>query len=285
MRLNTSTRSLIADAIKRGIKICRIAEVFGVTRKTVRKWSKREVFKDRKRKPRQSKITIGVEYSILALRNSFKWGTARIQQGLKSLPSFILETIPGLVQGVELSRQAINDILKKHKLNGYNNRTKSWKFFRAKRSNELWQIDFKEYILHGKKHYFLVLIDDYSRFLLLFKNFEHCPTTKEVCEAIHPLIEKHNPKKILADNGAQFRKQWKKYLQFMGVEPLSAHPYYPQDKGKVERAIRNLAEEFIYMIKKWPKWINNITDYMMWYNFERYHRGIHGIPADVYLET
>lgn len=285
MRLNASTRSLIADAIQRDIKISRICEVFDVTRKTVRKWSKRKRFNDKKRKPKESKIIFEVEYSILALRKSFDWGTARIQQGLKSLPSFILNTIPDLVQGITLSRQAINSVLKKHKLNGYKNKKKTWKFFRAKKPNELWQIDFKEYVLYGKKQYFLVMIDDHSRFLLLFKHFDHCPSTKEVCEAIKPLVDKHKPESILADNGSQFRKKWKKFLKWNGVKPLSAHPYYPQDKGKVERAIRNLAEEFIHLIKKWPEWINNILDYLMWYNFKRYHRGIQGHPANVYLET
>ena len=285
MRLNASTRSLIADAIKRGIKICRIAEVFGVTRKTVMKWSKRKFFKDRQRKPRQSKITIEVEYSILALRNSFKWGTARIQQGLKSLPSFILDTIPDLVQEVEISRQTINTILKKHKLNGYQNKKKTWNFFRAKHTNELWQIDFKEFVLYGKKQYFLVIVDDNSRFLLLFHHFKKCPTTDEMWKVVEPLVIKHKPKAILADNGPQFRKKWGKLLRKNNVKPLFAHPYYPQDKGKVERTIRNLAEEFIHLIKKWPEWINHILDYLVWYNFERFHRGIQNVPANVYLET
>jgi len=285
MRLKAITRSLIADAVRRGINICRIAEVLGVTRKTVKKWSKRKQFKDRKRKARKSKITVEVEYTILALRNSLKWGTARIQQGLMCLPNFILETIPDLVQNIQLSRSAINNILKKHRLNGYKNKKESWKFFRAKHPNELWQIDFKEYVLFGKKEYFLVIIDDHSRFLLLFKHFNHCPTTEEVWKRIHPIVKKHKPQAILSDNGPQFRKKWGELLKNNGVKPLFAHPYYPQDKGKVERAIRNLAEEFIYMIKKWPEWINNILDYLVWYNFERFHRGINAIPADVYLET
>jgi hypothetical protein len=40
-----------------------------------------------------------------------------------------------VVQGVKLSRAAINNVLKEHKLNDYKNKTKSLKFFRAKKPN------------------------------------------------------------------------------------------------------------------------------------------------------
>jgi len=40
-----------------------------------------------------------------------------------------------------LSRTSINEVLKKHGLNGYKKNYKHWKFFRAKRQNELWQAD------------------------------------------------------------------------------------------------------------------------------------------------
>ena len=287
MRLHSKQRSLIADAYKRGIKIVRICEVFGVTYKTVKKWCKRtKFFRDRKRKPKSSKITVEIEYSILALRNSFCWGTAKIQQGLFCLPRYILDTIPGLVQGVHLSRQAINNVLKKHKLNGYRNKQKTWKFFRAKKPNELWQIDLKEpVILQGKKHYFVVLIDDYSRFVLLFEMLDHVPTTAEVSNLMWPLIEKLNPGSILADNGAQFKKKWANTLKRHGVKPIFAHPYYPQDKGKVERCIRTLNEEFIHLLKKFPDWINKICEYTSWHNQSRFHRASNCAPAQLYLET
>lgn len=287
MRLTVELRSLIGRLIDKGYKKSFIAEMLDVTVKTVSKWEKRRKrLKDRKRKPKQNKITVDIEYSILALRNSFAWGTAKIQQGLFCLPDYILETIPDLVQGIHLSRQAINNVLKKHKLNGYKNKQKTWKFFRAKTSNELWQIDLKgPVILQGKKHHFIVLIDDYSRFLLLFKMLDHVPTTNELFKLITPLIEKHAPKNILADNGAQFRKQWEKELKFLNVTPLFAHPYYPQDKGKVERCIRTLTEEFIETLKKFPDWCNKIDEYSFWHNEKRFHRAINCAPAQLYLKT
>jgi len=64
---------------------------------------------------------------------------------------------------------------------------------------------------------------------------------------------------------------------------LHAHPYYPQDKGKVERSIRNIAEEFIYLTKKFPEWLNgNLKDYQRWFNTKRFNQEIQAIPYWLY---
>ena len=73
------------------------------------------------------------------MRLTFGWGTARIQQDLYNLPEFILNTI-SCVQGIRLSREAINNVLIRHHMNRHIREQKSWKFFRAKKPDELWQI-------------------------------------------------------------------------------------------------------------------------------------------------
>jgi len=74
------------------------------------------------------------------MRATFEWGM-RVQQGLRDLPGFYKEGRV-CVQNLELSR-TINTILKKHRLNGYPIKHKTWKFFRAKKPNELWHVDLK----------------------------------------------------------------------------------------------------------------------------------------------
>ena len=290
MRLTVEQRSLIADARRRGIKISRIAEVFGVSESTVKRWCKRDkqrgpkCFKDKPRKPKESKITLEVELTILALRNTFNWGCARIQQGLFNLPPYMRKVLPTCAQGVTISRTAINDILKKHKLNGYKKRHKGWKFFRAKKPNELWQLDPKGPVrIEGKKYWFVICIDDYSRYIILSKQLEHAPSVEEMEAMLLPYIRKHKPKNILTDNNP-FKEEWDDWCRSLGIEPLHAHPYYPQDKGKVERAIRNVAEEFIYLMKKFKEWLNGrIKNYKRWFNHNRFHRGIKGYPADLFM--
>ena len=288
MRLLPEQRQSMVGAVRRGFKKTLVAKVFDVSRKTVTTWSKRakhrgrESFRDKKRENREVKITLEVELAIIAMRTTFDWGTARIQQGLMELPDYAKEVIQHCVQGLKLSRTSINEVLKKHGLNGYKKNYKHWKFFRAKRQNELWQADLKgPYSVQGKKYWFFVCIDDYSRYLLIAEQFDHAPTSIEITKLLEKLPQK--PETILTDNGPQFRVEWKKWCNENHVEPLFAHPHYLQDKGKVERAIRNVSEEFIYLLKKFPLWLKGkIKEYREWYNNKRYHRGIKAIPITLY---
>ena len=103
----------------------------------------------------------------------------------------------------------------------------------------------------------------------------------EITKLLGKLPQK--PEKILTDNGPQFREKWKRWCNENHLEPLFAHHYYPQDKGKIERAIRNVSGEFIYLLKKFPLWLKGkIKEYREWYNNKRYHRGIKAIPITLY---
>lgn len=276
----------MTKSVKEGKSINLVADFFGVSRQTVWYWSSENLnsnFKDLPRN-RKSKISIKVEVAIMFMRLTFKWGTARIQQGLMNLPDFQLEEMEVVVQNFHLSRTSINNVLKKHKANGYRNSDgKTWKFFRAKYPNELWQVDLKEFKFEGKKYYIFVVIDDYSRFIISLKLFNHCPTTKELTSVLQKF--KIKPKNILADNGGQFKEQWKFWCKQNKIKPLSAHPYYPQDKGKVERTIRNLTEEFVNLLSKFKHWINGkLEKWKIWFNEKRFHRGIKGFPKDFYVK-
>lgn len=287
MRLPADMRKAIVHLARKGLDKAYIAELFDTTRTTVHRWVKRachrgsESFQDKERASKDGKVTVEVEVSIMALRTTFGWGTARIQQGLLCLPAFMRDVIP-CVQGVRLSREAINQILRKHGVNGYKREQKAWKFFRASQPDELWQLDLKgPYTVQGQEYWFLVCIDDYSRYLLLADQLDHCPSTKEITARLETLAGR--PKGILTDNGGQFKEQWKGWCNSRGIVPHFAHPYYPQDKGKVERTIRNVSEEFVYQLRRFTGWLDGkIEEYRVWFNESRFHRGIRGYPAEVY---
>lgn len=292
MRLKPDQRHALVDAVRRGIDKKTVAAVFNTTVKTVSAWCRRafhpgrESFHDKARKPRQRKITPKVELAIIAMRTMFEWGTARIQQGLANLPDYALKVLVNSVQNVHLSRTAINDVLTGHGLNGYKNKSEGWKFFRASRPNELWQLDIKgPFRVQGKKYWFVICIDDYSRYMILAEQLEHCPTIDEIARMLLPHVLKYKPEKILTDNNP-FKEEWNNWCKRNGIEPLHAHPYYPQDKGKVERAIRNVAEEFVYLTRKFPEWLKgNIRDYMGWFNSKRFHRGVNDYPIRLFGEV
>jgi hypothetical protein len=185
VRLSPDIRGAFRKLAKTNLTVTSIAETFKTTRQTVYRWLKRgqhrglETFKDKPRQPKTSKVTLEVELSILKLRTTFRWGTARIQQGIYNLPSFILESV-NCIQGVVLSRETINNVLARNNQNGYQHEFKRWKFFRASEPDELWQIDFKgPFSVQGKKYWFLVCIDDYSRFIIAAEQFDHELTTAQ----------------------------------------------------------------------------------------------------------
>lgn len=295
-RLSPEVRAELVRGYKRTKNKSIVAKVFGVTRKTVGKWCKRafhrgkEYFKDKKRRHKEPKITPEIEEYILFLRVVFEWGTGRIQQGLMSLPLFMYHELPkGIrkVEGVKLSRTAINNVLKKYEKNGYVWKRKTWKFFRAKKPDELWQLDFKGPVtVQGKKYWFVVCIDDFSRYIVILEQLEHCPTTLETAILVRRAMRRRRPSKILTDNGPQFLVDWEEFCENLGVEALFAHPHYPEDKGKVERTIRNVAEEFTNLLKKFPQWLNGqIRQFKTWYNNSRFHRGIRTVPKLLYVGT
>jgi transposase len=287
-RLSPGIRGLFRKFVKKGLSVKRIAQLFDTTRETVYRWLKRgnrpgrESFKGRPREPKESKVTVDVEVSILALRTSFGWGTARIQQGLFKLPSYVIGSVPNLVQGIWLSRKTVNNVLTKHGLNGYPNNYHRWKFFRAKSPDILWQIDLKgPFTVHGKKYWLLVCIDDYSRFLVIAEQFDHAPTTREITALIER--QERRPEGILSDHGPQFREEWKGWCKWHGIVAHYAHPSYPQDKGKVGRCIQNMNREFVHNLMKFPEWLSgSIKEYKEWFNHSRFHRGVNAMPAELY---
>jgi len=287
VRLSPDIRGAFRKLAKKDLTVSGIAQIFNTTRQTVYRWLRRgkhrgtETFKDKPREPKESKVTVEVELSILKLRTTFKWGTAHIQQGMFNLPGFVLESV-NCIQGVVLSRETINNVLARNNQNGYQHEFKRWKFFRAKEPDELWQIGFKgPFSVQGKKYWFLVCIDDYSRFIIAAEQFEHELTTAEVTAVLES--QKRLPKAILSDHGSQFKEQWKDWCSAHGIEAHFAHPSYPQDKGKVERCIQNLNREFINHLRKFPQWLNGkLDEYKQWFNNSRFHRGVKAYPAELY---
>ena len=76
---------------------------------------------------------------------------------------------------------------------------------------------------------------------------------------------------------------WRVWCVGNGVEPLYAHPSYPQDKGKVERCIQSLNREFVYLLRRFPGWLEGkLERYREGFSRSRYHRGIKAFPADLY---
>jgi transposase InsO family protein len=182
----------------------------------------------------------------------------------------------------------VNTILKRHRRNGspYERNKRDWNYFHARKPNGLWQIDIKgPFLLDGKRLYALIIVDDHSRFII------HCGLyssikKEEVITALQAAVRRYGcPKRLLCDNGSQFKsnnlRHWCKTHK-VHYEP--APPNYPETKGKIERAIRNLKEEYLVLDKVFENASLLLDEYIEWFNYERYSLGVEGIPSSFYYE-
>jgi transposase InsO family protein len=87
--------------------------------------------------------------------------------------------------------------------------------------------------------------------------------------------------RVLTDNGNPYRsKSWRRVCRLTGVRHRFTRPYHPQTNGKVERWIRSVLSESLYLE------VFNSADqrrlalqrYLRYYNDHRPHLGIGGIP-------
>lgn len=290
-------RRLIVRGKKSRMKVKDICEIFNVSRWTVSRWVKRayhpgvDSYRDLSRRPHtiHRKVTGEVEAAIIILRDAFNWGTHRIKLMLWTPPGYIrhmLEKAFGKPwEMVLISRQTVNNVLKKHSRNGYPPGGKrEWKYFRAPNPNALWQMDIKgPFLIDGKRMLAIVIIDDYSRFMI---NIVILPTieTSDVTTVLSQSFKScGKPKKILVDQGSQFREDFMGWCKNEGIEVLYTPKRYPQAKGKVERSIRNFNEEFLGLRCAFDNSSSLVEEYNRWYNYERYHLGIEDCPANLYF--
>jgi transposase InsO family protein len=276
-------RKRIVKAYKKGYRIKDIAAIFGVSRWVVWKWRKRayhrgnDSYRSRSQRPHRihKKVTQGTENTIIVLRDSFHWGTHRIALNLRHPPGYIhhlLTTITGEYwQPVCLSRQTVNNILKRHRRNGspYTKNKRDWKYFSARKPNGLWQIDIKgPFLLDGQRLYALVIVDDHSRFVVYCGLYASIKKEMVVI-ALDCTVKRYGyPKRLLCDNGAQFKSNdLKCWCKTHKVHYEPAPPHYPEMKGKVERTIRNLKEEYLVLDKVFENVSFLLDEYIDWFQY------------------
>lgn len=94
-----------------------------------------------------------------------------------------------------------------------------------------------------KKHYFLTIVDDYSRFVwtcLLQLKYEIVIVIKSFLLMVKTQFDSH-VKVVRSDNGTEFfNSQCTKLFQELGILHQSICPYIPQQNGVVERKHRHI---------------------------------------------
>jgi len=194
-------------------------------------------------------------------------------------------------QGITISIGTVRKIMH---ANGYqagekNKDKKEYTRYEASRPLELAQMDILEVYINKLKVYIVLLIDDYSRFILGFKALTET-SIDSIIELVEQAIQRYGQMgELLTDRGFVFYS-WRgvnrceKYLEMKGVDQIHASPHHPQTLGKVEALNKRIQNE-LFRRQHFAGYGHALTGIEKWiehYNYNRPHQGIGGflVPAE-----
>ncbi len=119
--------------------------------------------------------------------------------------------------------------------------------FEASRPNELWTGD----ALHGpavagRKAFLFAFIDDHSRAVMGARWAFHEDTVR-LAAALRPALATRGvPESVYVDNGSAFVDAWLlRACASLGIRLVHSRPHRPQGRGKVEKFLRTVREQFL----------------------------------------
>lgn len=162
--------------------------------------------------------------------------------------------------------------------------------FEAVRPNQLWHLDFLHRHINKQKVYVLLILDDYSRFIVGGALWEG-ERVAAVQETFSCAVARHGkPEKALSDGGSAFHS-WRgvggftQLLTELEVDQVIAKN--PQTNGKLEVLNANIQKE-LFNQEKFFDLGESQRRFLAWidfYNFRRTHHALGGllVPADRYF--
>lgn len=194
-------------------------------------------------------------------------------------------------QGITISTRTVQQIME---ANGYRGKRKKKKEkeserFEATRPLELVQMDILEFFIHKLKVYLILLLDDFSRFVVGFRLLSET-SIDAVIGLVQEVIDRYGKmEEVLTDRGFVFyswrgANRFERYLEVGGIHNTHARPHHPQTLGKIEAANKQLQKELIRReeFNTASEAEAAISTWVETYNYKRTHQGLGGllVPAD-----
>jgi transposase InsO family protein len=195
-------------------------------------------------------------------------------------------------QGITVSMRTVRQIMEP---GGYKrpgkkaDQKKATNRFEARRPLELAQMDILEFFINKLKVYLILLLDDFSRFILGWRLTTET-SIDEVIGVVQQAIDRYGKMaELLTDRGFVFyswrgANRFERYLEHERIDHTHARPHHPQTLGKIEalngRLKRELLEEEHFAGIEQAA--DAIRTWVFHYNYERTHQGLGGlfVPAD-----
>lgn len=140
------------------------------------------------------------------------------------------------------------------------------------------------------KRYVITAVDVYSRysFAYCYKN-PNSSNAKDFMKKLQKFFP-YQIKTIQTDNGSEFHKYFKDYLKEQSIIQYWNYPGRPYRQGHIEKYNRTIQEEFIdqnsILLEDINKFNQGLTNWLSWYNTERYHWGLNlNTPVDYLINN
>ncbi len=194
-------------------------------------------------------------------------------------------------QGITISIRTIRKVMQAA---GYKPKQKKEKKaqsqrFEAGRPLELAQMDILELHINKARVYLLLLIDDFSRFILGFRLIEQT-SVNEVITLVREAVNQYGKmEELLTDRGFVFYSwrginRFERYLEEERIDHTHASPHHPQTLGKVEALNRRVKTELFGQkhFSTLQQADSALRDWVEHYNHKRPHQGLGGllVPAE-----
>ncbi len=162
--------------------------------------------------------------------------------------------------------------------------------YEATRPNHLWHLDFVQRNIHRANTFTLIIIDDFSRYVVGHGADEGGERADFVIAAFEEAVAHHGrPEMVMSDKGAAFWS-WKGVSRFtallteLGIDHLEAE--HKEWNGKVEVFNANLHKELFdaHRFYDFAEMRRRLAAHLHWYNHGRTHHALGGllVPADRY---
>lgn len=162
--------------------------------------------------------------------------------------------------------------------------------YEATRPNHLWHLDFVHRNIHKANSFTLILIDDFSRYVVGHGVDEGGERADFVIAAFEEAVTRHGrPEMIMHDKGSAFWS-WKGVSRFtallteLGIDQIPAE--HKEWNGKVEVFNANLHKELFdaHRFYDLGEMRRRLAAHLHWYNHARTHHALGGllVPADRY---
>jgi RNA-directed DNA polymerase len=160
--------------------------------------------------------------------------------------------------------------------------------FEAPRRNALWQADFCEVRVGDERLHVLLMLDDYSRFLVGHA-LTDSPSSAVATTTLRAAIARHGkPEAVRTDRGGAFVAYTKdgdfaRVLEAELIDHIVGRSYSPRGGGKVESAVGTLKRELweCFHFEDRHEAERRLAAFVEQYNHRRAHMGIDGVcPAD-----